>query len=266
MIDLKAVNDTLIEYVKLMEFPVAVKMLPDFNIEKLRQEHPKAKIPHLDLGMRVITCQAMAMARKYEWELILNQEDLICPTGLVVMGFAKMLDSMLSGEDPVAPFNQSREARARRIRTLPRFNHGDYKAMLIAPLHRASFEPDAVVVYGSSAQVMRLVQAALFFEGGSLSSSCGGGQGCSQYITKTIMDKQCRYILPGNGDRIFGLVDDGQMIFSMPKERVESVTAGLRESHIGGQRLPIPSYLKFEVQMPEKYQALTEKLLKDHPS
>ena len=264
MIDLNEVNDMLAEYVKLMEFPVAIKMLPDFNLKKLRQEHPKAKIPHLDLSMKVITCQAMAMARKYGWELILTKEDIICGTGLLALGFVKMIDSMLNGEDPVAPLNQSKEARSRRMRALPRFEYGEYKALLIAPIHRASFEPDAIVIYGNTAQVMRLVQGALFFEGGSLSSSCAGGQGCSQYITKTIADNQCRYILPGNGDRIFGLVGDDQMIFTMPMEKVESVTKGLRESHKGGQRLPIPSYLNYEARMPSQYQELTEKLLKDN--
>jgi uncharacterized protein (DUF169 family) len=203
----------------------------------------------------------MAMARKYGWELILTKEDIICGTGLVALGFVKMIDSMLNGEDPVAPINQSQEARSRRMRGLPRFGYGEYNALLIAPIHKASFEPDAIVIYANTAQVMRLVQGALFFKGGSLPSSCSGGQGCAQYITQTIMDSQCRYILPGNGDRIFGLVGDDQMIFSMPKEMVESVTKGLRESHKGGQRLPVPSFLNYEARMPSQYQKLTEKLL-----
>ena len=76
------------------------------------------------------------------------------------------------------------------------------------------------------------------------------------------MDNECRYILPGNGDRSFGLAGDDQMIFSMPKEMVESVTKGLKESHKGGQRLPVPSFLNYEARMPSLYQALTEKLLK----
>ena len=78
------------------------------------------------------------------------------------------------------------------------------------------------------------------------------------------MDKQCRYILPGNGDRVFGLVGDDQMIFSMPMEKLESVITGLKESHKGGQRLPIPSYLRYEARMSPQYHELTEKLLKDH--
>ena len=266
MIKLDELNDVLTEYVKLMEFPVAIKMYKEFDLDNLRQAHQKAKIPHLDLKKKVVTCQAMAMARKYGWELILTKADISCGTGLVALGFVRMIESMLNGEDPVAPTNQSAAARSRRMRELPRFEWGRYNALIVAPIHRASFEPDVITVYGNTAQVMRLVQGALFFEGGSLSSSCAGGQGCAQYITQTIVDKACRYILPGNGDRIFGQVSDHQMIFSMPMEKAESVARGLIESHKGGQRLPIPSYLTYEARMPSQYRELTHKLLKCDPN
>ncbi len=261
MITLSEVQAELDRYVKPVEYPVAVKMLQSFDPDKLRREHPKAKIPHLDLGHKLVTCQAMAMARKYGWELILTREDIPCGTGLVSLGLAPMIDSMAEGKDQVAPYNQSAAARARRMGGLHCFDFGKYQAVVVAPIHRAGFVPDAMVIYASGAQVMRLVQGAVFHEGGSLSSSSAGGQGCSQYITKVIRDNECRYVLPGNGDRVFGMVQDGQMIFAMPWGKVASVMEGLAASHQGGQRLPVPSYLRFDAQMPAEYNQLTEKLL-----
>jgi uncharacterized protein (DUF169 family) len=261
MISLSEVNAELNQYVKPVEFPVAVKMLESFEPEKLRREHPEAKIPHLDLGKKVLTCQAMAMARKYGWELILTKDDIPCGSGLVTLGLVKMIDSMAAGQDLVAPYNQSEEARSKRMHQLTCLPSTKYQALLLAPIHRARFEPDAIVIYANTAQVMRLVQGAVFLEGGSLSSSSAGGQGCSQYISKTILDNECRYVLPGNGDRVFGLAGDGQMIFSMPWGKVESVIEGLKLSHRGGQRLPIPSFLHYDAQMPAQYAELTEKLL-----
>ncbi|MEW5913937.1 MAG: DUF169 domain-containing protein [Thermodesulfobacteriota bacterium] len=262
MIDLSQVSAKLDQYVKPIDYPVALRMLRGFEPEQLRREQPKAKIPHLDLGKKVLVCQAMAMARKYGWDLILTKQDIPCGTGLVALGLVRMTKSMLAGEDPVAPYNQSQEARARRMRQLPCFAFGEYEALQVAPLHRARFEPDAVVIYANSAQVMRLVQGALFFEGGSLSSNSAGGQGCAQYITRTIQDNQCRYVLPGNGDRIFGLAGDGQMIFAMPRDKIESVVQGLELSHQGGQRLPIPCYLNYEAELPKEYRGLADKLLR----
>ncbi len=262
MIDLKAVDDQLRTYVKLKEFPVAVKMLEENDPPQIRAQYTKAKVPHIDLKMKLVTCQAMAMVRKYGWELILGKDDLSCPSGLVTLGFAEMLDSMRRGKEEVAPLNQEASARGRRMEQMPCLPLRRYSTLLLSPIHRASFEPDSIVIYGNSAQIMRLVQAAVFKEGGSLSSSSAGGQGCSQYLSYPLISKECRYILPGNGDRIFGLVGDDQMVFVMPKEKIQQTLEGLELSHQGGQRYPIPAYLLYEAKMPPSYRELTEKLLR----
>lgn len=262
MVDLKKVDDRLKEYVKLKEFPVAVKMLETFNLNEIQAQYPKAKIPHLDLKMKVVTCQAMGLVRKYGWELILTKEDISCPTGLVVLGFVDTIDSMLRGEDKVTPLNQGPKARGKRMQELTRLPVNHSGALLLAPIHRARFEPDSIVIYGNSAQIMRLVQAAVFKEGGSLSSASSGGQGCAQYLSYPLISKECRFILPGNGDRILGMAGDDQMIFSMPKEKIHQTMEGLEESHMGGQRYPIPTYMLYEAKLPPSYQELTEKLLK----
>jgi uncharacterized protein (DUF169 family) len=263
MIDLRKINEKLNRFVKLIEFPVAVRMLESSNVEKLRLEYPKGKIPRIDLGIKVLPCQAMGMVRKYGWELVLTRDDISCPTGLVTLGFAKMIDSFLSGEDKITPFNQNRKARSRRMRLLPRLRFLQYTGLVLSPIEKAQFEPDLIVIYGNSAQIMRMVQGALFWEGGNLTSVSAGGQGCSQYITYPLISNKCRFILPGNGDRIFGMVGDDQMIFSMPKHKINLTIAGLEESHKGGQRYPIPSYLRYEAQLPSSYKEITEQLLKE---
>ncbi len=262
MIDVQQADEKLNRLIKLKEFPVAVKMLGSTAVEEIRERYPKAKIPRLDLKIRLVTCQAMAITRKYGWELVLFPEDISCPTGLVTLGFAEMIPSMLAGKDRVAPLNQDTRARGRRMERLTRFPLHRYAAIVLAPLARARFEPDSVVIYGNSAQVMRLVQGAVFFDGGSIASASAGGQGCSQYLTFPVMNGECRYVLPGNGDRIFGLAGDDQMIFAMPWDKVELTLAGLEESHKGGQRYPIPAYLQYEARMPADYEELTAKLLK----
>ena len=58
---------------------------------------------------------------------------------------------------------------------VPKFEHGRYASLFASPLRNHPFEPpDVVVVFGNSAQVMRLVQAALYHQGGYLTSSFGG--------------------------------------------------------------------------------------------
>ena len=55
-----------------------------------------------------------------------------------------------------------------------KFAPGTYDYVCIAPIARANFEPDVIAVYGNSAQVMRMVNAALFKRGGRIESTTGG--------------------------------------------------------------------------------------------
>ncbi len=103
---------------------------------------------------------------------------------------------------------------------------------------------------------MRLVQAALWHRGGKLTSSFGGRLDCADLIVTPCKTGECNVILPCSGDRIFAQVQDHEMAFSMPYDRLFEVLDGLRETHKAGHRYPTPSYLRYEAKFPEKYMAL----------
>ena len=58
--DPKAVNEKLVYYFRPLTFPVAVKLLA--SADELPE---KAKVPTRDFGHKIMTCQAMAMARRH---------------------------------------------------------------------------------------------------------------------------------------------------------------------------------------------------------
>ena len=81
-------------------------------------------------------------------------------------------------------------------------------------------------------------------------------------IVAAMLEGECKYAVPGNGDRRLGLVADGELSFGMPRERFEEVMQGLKLSHEGKQTYPIsPGYLKMEYQFPPSYGALRKALL-----
>jgi len=211
---------------------------------------------------KMLTCQLMAMVRLYGWQILLTPEALDCPTALITLGWVNMSPAYASGQIPTTPFNQSPEARGRRITSLPRLPLGQYGAMAAAPLGNCPFDPQVVVVYGMPAQIMRLVQAALFFKGGTLQSASYGGGGCSQYITKVFESKECRFILPGNGDRILGHVEEHQMAFSLPGEAMSELAQGIELSHEGGQRYPPTKHVHSEYKLLRDYVDASEHLRK----
>jgi uncharacterized protein (DUF169 family) len=162
----------------------------------------------------------------------------------------------------LAPVNQSVEARKKRAEQMPRFESGIYEGILIGPLESVDFDPDVILMYGSAAQVMRMIQAAAFEEGAGLTSVSSGSGGCLLPIAGTMLSGECKYSIPGNGERRLGLVADHEMAFGMPKGCFDDVVDGLKLSHDGKQNFPIsPGYLKLEYKMPPTYEALRQALL-----
>jgi uncharacterized protein (DUF169 family) len=133
-----------------------------------------------------------------------------------------------------------------------RFGYGEYKYILVSPLQFTAFEPDLYMVYGNPAQIMRLIQGTLYNEGGAVYSSAMGRLGCAAIIT-VIKEDKCRYIVPGNGDRIFGMTQDYEMAFFIPPSKVDNLLDGLLKTHKAGVRYPITSFFDFEGTFPPSY-------------
>ena len=234
---------------------VAVKLVTQEELDSAPSWLERFRCPGNGAPEQMITCQVMAMVRVYGWKILLTPEVVNCPTALLTLGWAAMSPEYEGGEWPVTPYNQSKKARSKRMQVVPLLPVDKYAALAAAPLAKCPFEPDVVVIYGTPAQVMRLVQGSLFAEGGVLESGAAGGAGCSQYLTKTILTGDCRYNLPGNGDRILGHVEEHQMAFSLPGADVAKLAEGIVESQKGGQQYPPPKYVRGTLEMPKDYMA-----------
>jgi uncharacterized protein (DUF169 family) len=256
MADLKTIDTAIKTYVKLIDNPLAVKMIP-----KGDKISSNAKKPLEDFGTPMALCQAFALSRKEGLTILLDKDSQSCPIALAGLGFVKP-DVFLTGEHVLAPVNQSVEARKKRAKQTPRFEYANYDGILIGPLASADFEPDVILMYGSAAQVMRMIQAAVFSDGISLTSASSGSGGCMLPVAGTMLADECKYSLPGNGERRLGLVADHEMAFGMPSSCFDTVVEGLKLSHDGKQNFPIsPGYLKSEYKLPPTYNALREALL-----
>jgi uncharacterized protein (DUF169 family) len=252
--DLNAVNDTLNRYLHVKTHPVAVKLC------RSEQEIPAGvKRPVNDLKVRIPLCQGVAMARRYGWIVALGNVDQSCPFGALTMGFVKPKGDYLDGSFFDSIGAGRKEIAAKTAQAIPRLDYGKYKYAVFGPLHKASFVPDLIVVYGDAAQVARLIQGSLRKRGGVLTSSSVGGIACSAVIARTILEDECQYVVAGAGDRIFALTQDDELVFTMPLSKVEITLEGLREGHESGHhRIPTPSYLRFEPQFPSHFYKLME--------
>jgi MtaA/CmuA family methyltransferase len=248
MIDAKTADRELQTYIRPQTFPVAIRMLrPDEPIPD------RARRPARDFKKLSMNCQVIDMARRYGWTLALTREDSICSLGIAALGFEKPTHLHNSGTLCEGMYTETKEAGQRSEAAIDRFKQGEYAGLLVAPLDRATFEPDLVCIYANPAQVMRLTQAALWKRGGKLTSAFGGRVDCAEIIVTTMRTDRPQVILPCSGDRIFGQTQDHEMAFTIPWSQMEEVIEGLRGTHAGGIRYPITQFMEYEAKLPPRY-------------
>jgi uncharacterized protein (DUF169 family) len=251
--ELKQVVEALNFYIRPQTFPLALKMGQEGDIPE------RARRPVKDMGLAIPVCQGVGMARRYGWIIAMGREDNICPYGGLALGFFPPKEGFLDGTYLGA--SESKEAAIETAKVLRMLEYGKYSHLIISPLHMANFEPHLILLYGNSAQILRLVQGRLFSTGGALTSQISGGFDCSDIIPGTMLSDECQVILPCNGDRIFGSAQDQEMAFTIPWSKVEMTLQGLEAGHKSGlQRYPIPSYLRFQPQFPPSYVQLFDYL------
>jgi len=245
------VNAALEQYVRPQTFPLGIRMV--------RPGEPlpeRVRIPSRDLGIRVAICQTFSIARRYGWALAVGRDDLSCPLAKTAFGFEPVLPYYAEGHLACGMYTATPEAAARTEAEVPKLPFGEYDRIVVAPLGRAAFEPHVALLYGNSAQVMRLVAAALYHRGGRLHSSFSARLDCADAVIETMRTGLPQVILPCYGDRIYGQTEDHEMAFSFPWGLAGEITSGLRGTHEGGVRYPIPAWLRYTGQFPEAYRRL----------
>jgi uncharacterized protein (DUF169 family) len=249
--DAATLNSHLEKHLRVGTFPVGIR--------SLRAGEPvpkKAKRPVRDMGIKVAICQSIGFARRYGWTLAFSGEDLSCPIAKAVFGFEERNDFYSSGGLADGMYASCREAGARFEDALAKFEPREFEHVVVGPLGRIDFEPETVLVYGNSAQVLRLLNACLFEKGGSMKSEFSGRGDCSDIVIRTLRTGEPQVILPCYGDRIFGMAADDEMAFTFPFRLADQVVKGLEGTHAGGVRYPVPVYLRYQADYPKSYQEL----------
>lgn len=253
--ELLTIRQALGDYIRPETFPLAIKM-----VSSAGEIPEKARMPKRDLGTPMPVCQGIGLARRYGWVMAMGAEDMLCPPGGVTLGFLPAKAGILDGSFKVPPWVKDQEVRARIMQSMPRLEEGKYSHLVAAPLERAEFEPQVILIYGNPAQIARLIQATVWATGEPASSTSFGALSCAEEVTRTILTDQCQYIVAGGGNRIMAGVQDNEVSFALPISRAEAVVNGLEESHKRGMRYPTPSFLTFKAGFPPSFAELMDYL------
>ncbi len=115
--------------------PIAVKMLTK------ESDIPKEAIrPKRDRKYHLAQCQAFALSRREGTTVAMLKEDNWCPTAVMAYGLVKRPESVEKWSHPYECFEV-----------------GKYIGIVSAPLKRATFIPDVVIIYAKPAQLRGLL-------------------------------------------------------------------------------------------------------------
>jgi len=208
--------EALNRFIRPLTFPMGVKLL---RSEKDMPE--KARLPVRDMGFKATPCVGIALARKYGWTVGISPHDNPCPVASYLYGWS---DSEVESRSILVDFMRamrygaSEDAVGTIVEAATQFKleKGQCAAVVTSPLHGCKVDPDVVMVFCNSAQLMRLVHGATRDTGESLTSVFSGRFGaCNEGVLQVVKTGEPRVVLPGNGDRVWGMVQDDEMIFGV---------------------------------------------------
>jgi uncharacterized protein (DUF169 family) len=211
---------------------VAVKMLVS------EADVPEGAIrPKQDRG-HIAQCQAFAYSRRDRETIAMLKEDNWCPAPVMAYGLEPKPD------DP----------RMRAHMAYDNFEYGKYIGILTAPLSKAAFEPDVVIIYSDTGQLRRLL-LAMRAEERPLVGGLYFPPSCAHSVVTPMLTGQYRVVIPDPGEYARALCGDDEIMFAVPGGKVQALVADLaraqdsdlpfaRENMIMRPDFPQPEFYK----------------------
>jgi uncharacterized protein (DUF169 family) len=233
--------EALNRLIRPLTFPIAVKLVKSVD------EFPeKTRRPFKDMGFKTNLCVGMTMARKYGWTVGMTADDNACPIVAYTYGWSEaesetkkaLVDFMVvmkyAADENVAKTTMDAVEQVK-------LSKGQCAGVVFSPLEWTRIDPDLVMIFCNPAQLMRLVHGATQETGGSVQSIFSGrGATCTEGVLQTFKTGEPKVVLPGNGDRVWAMVQDDEMAFTIPANWLDPVIKGLEATHQTGVRYPIP--------------------------
>ena len=152
--DYSVMANLLRDELRLKTLPLAVKFL------KTSEEFPeKTRRPQ----KKIAICQALTMSRRYGWTMGLTEKDSGCPGASLAYGWKGNMDeNALSQFFLGAGYALNEEGAKTIVKNIDHLELEKYRGITISPLTRTKIIPDVILVYGNPAQIMRLIQGAMY--------------------------------------------------------------------------------------------------------
>ena len=201
--------------------PVAVKLA------RSREEIPPGMAEEKEVLRH---CQMVNKARKEGLVFSATADKHQCNGGAWALGLREITPTLRSGEFyfKLGKF-ESMAACKRTMEQIPHLGTGETYATLYAPLEKAPFIPDVVLIVTSPRNMLKLAQASLFRLGGRILSEMAGIQSvCADATASPYLSGKANYSLGCDGSRKFSGIADDEMVMGIPAELLPELAAALK--------------------------------------
>jgi uncharacterized protein (DUF169 family) len=189
---------------------LAVKML-----EK-ESDIPEGAIrPIADQGYHLAQCQAFSISRRKGQSIAMLKDDNWCWGPLIAYG---LVDPGIAQKFP-----ELKDA----VKKIPLVEYGRYVGVVSAPLKTANYLPDVVLIYSNNAQLNNILWALSFGGEGLINSPMYPITSCAFSVVPALAG-QYGITLPDPGELGRAQAGEDEIIFSLPKDKVEGLVSQLR--------------------------------------
>lgn len=241
--------------VKLRYPAVAIKF-----IENEEDVPANAFRPYKDKKKHIAICQAFALARRQGKVVYMTKEDQWCWNPLVTYGMVEFKkgnpDFELIASYMGIPDKEKCDAF---VEAFPKLPYGKYAGTLIAPLDKADFEPDIMLIYCSNSQLRFMLMGLMSQTASMLDSAFTPLDSCVYSVIPPFYEGKYRITLPDPGEYERALTDENDIIFTVPWQKTEEFFAGL--AHLDKRSFTVNSYqpyMKEDFQRPKFYNDVFE--------
>lgn len=200
--------------------PVAVKLAA-------AQGEIPAGMP--ELKEKVRHCEMVQKARAGD-VFYATRERHACAGGAGALGIAETPEKITTGEFyfGLGRFKTPGSAK-RTMDAVPRTGK-HFVASMYAPLEKANFKPDVVVIIGNPKQLLKIAQSNIYEKGGRNIVGFSGIQSlCADAVAQPYNTGEMNATFGCDGSRKFAKIADDELIVGMPVAKLEGVVEALEK-------------------------------------
>jgi uncharacterized protein (DUF169 family) len=213
--------DTLKKFLKLQGSPVAFRFVT-------KKEDIPAGMEKIDKTIR--HCSMVGLARNEGKIFYALSENHECNGGAWSLGLREITETLKNGDFyyKLGKFESSASCK-RTIDRVPRLETKETYATLYAPLEKAPFDPQVVIIVANPWAMLKISQSSLFRTGGRINAEFAGIQSvCADVCAQTYLNGKINFSLGCDGSRKFSGIEDGEMVMGIPAELLPDLTAALK--------------------------------------